>query len=421
MKVTLLSTFDQKGGAAIAASRLQQGLQQQGIDASLLVREKSGTNAHVIGPQGNLSQGWAKTRGVIDALPLQLYRSRDRQGNFFPQWLPNRLNRTLTTLKPELINLHWVSGGFVPIEALARWRKPLIWTLHDMWPMTGGCHYSGGCDRFEHQCGACPHLGSQQVWDLSRWVHSRKTTAWKTLPIQLVSPSQWLANQARASRLFHKTPFTVIPNGLDLTLYRPIEPHTARQILRLPQQGQLILFGADNATTDIRKGFQFLKPTLEKLKTLDLKGPIEIGIFGAADSAIAQKFPFRTHFLGRLQDTTSLVLAYSAADVFLLPSRQDNLPNTILEALACGTPCIGFNQGGLPDMIQHLQNGFLATPYDTNHLAEGLHWLLSCPARHQALSHQARATAEQKFSQTLQAQQYQTLFESTLRQASTSH
>ncbi|MEL7224636.1 MAG: glycosyltransferase, partial [Cyanobacteria bacterium J06576_12] len=148
---------------------------------------------------------------------------------------------------------------------------------------------------------------------------------------------------------------------------------------------------------------------------------IEIGIFGAADSAIAQKFPFRTHFLGRLQDTTSLVLAYSAADVFLLPSRQDNLPNTILEALACGTPCIGFNQGGLPDMIQHLQNGFLATPYDTNHLAEGLHWLLSCPARHQALSHQARATAEQKFSQTLQAQQYQTLFESTLRQASTSH
>lgn len=422
MKVTLLSTFDKKGGAAIAASRLHKGLRQQGVEATLLVREKFGAEAHTIGPNGKFDQGWAKAKGVVDSLPLQLYRDRDRQANFFPQWLPNRIERTIATLAPDIINLHWISGGFIPIEAIAQWYKkwkvPLVWTLHDLWPMTGGCHYPGRypelCDRFEQACGTCPQLGSQQAKDLSTWVLHRKARAWKSLPLQLVSPSRWLANQARASSLFKGTPIEIIPNGLDLDLYRPIPTQIARQILRLPQEGQLILFGADNALIDTRKGFQFLQPTLAKLSQLEPNGSIEIAIFGATESSIAKDFPFRTHFLGQLRDATSLVLAYSAADVFLLPVWQDNLPNTILEALACGTPCVGFDVGGLPDMIQPHHNGFLATAYDTDDLAGGLHWVLRCADRHRQLRHQARQTAVQKFSQARQAQRYQVLFETLL-------
>ena len=135
----------------------------------MLVREKLSEDPTVIGPVGKLQQGWAKTRGVIDALPLQFYRRRDRGVTFFPQWLPNQFDRQVEQLAPDILNLHWVSGGFVPIEALAQFQQPLVWTLHDMWPMTGGCHYSHGCDRYQKACGRCPQLDSHTDWDLSRW------------------------------------------------------------------------------------------------------------------------------------------------------------------------------------------------------------------------------------------------------------
>ena len=414
MKVLLLSTFDAKGGAAIAASRLHQSLRQQGVDSTMMVREKFSDDPTIMGPGSKLQQGWAKTRGVIDALPMQFYRQRQRHVTFFPQWLPSQLERQIKRLAPDIINLHWVSGGFIPIELLARLRQPLVWTLHDMWPLTGGCHYSQGCDRFKSTCGACPQLGSSQRLDLSRWVWHRKMRSWRGLPWQLIAPSRWLAMMAKASGLFQDAPVTVVANGLDLTRYRPIQQQVARDILRLPQDCQLILFGAANATTDERKGFHFLSPILTHLKTLMPERPIELAIFGASEPTSPPELPFNTHYLGTLRDVTSLILAYGAADIFVLPSKQDNLPNTVMEALACGVPCVGFNQGGLPDMVQHLQTGFLAMPYNTQELAEGIQWVLEDSDRYPSLAANARAFATQHFDQTQQTRRYQSLFRDLL-------
>ncbi|MEO1590171.1 MAG: glycosyltransferase family 4 protein [Cyanobacteria bacterium J06632_22] len=409
-----MSTFDTKGGAAIAASRLHDGLRQQGVHSTLLVREQLGRDPQVIGPSGRLQQGWAKTKGVLDALPLQLYRQRDPAVNFFPQWLPGRTRQQVAEHRPDILNLHWVSGGFVAVEALRGIPQPVVWTLHDMWPMTGGCHYSGTCDRFQQTCGQCPQLGSHRSWDLSRWTWRRKARAWHNLSLHLVSPSQWLADQAQKSMLFRDRPVTVIPNGLDLDLYRPLSQATARVVLRLPPSPLLILFGAANATTDDRKGFSFLQPTLRRLQHLLPDQEIELVIFGATRPEHPPDFPYRTHYLGVLSDAPSLVLTYAAADVFLLPARQDNLPNTIVEALACGVPCVGFDQGGLPDLIQPEYNGKLAKPYDGASLAQGLRWVLADAARRPVLRANARAVAEQRFGLSQQAARYRTLFEGLL-------
>ncbi|MEO0827011.1 MAG: glycosyltransferase family 4 protein [Cyanobacteria bacterium J06639_16] len=412
----MLSTFDRKGGAAIAVSRLHQGLQQQGVNSTMLVREKLSEDPTVIGPAGKLQQGWAKTRGVIDALPLQLYRRRDRGVTFFPQWLPNRFDRQVEPLAPDILNLHWVSGGFVPIEALAQFQRPLVWTLHDMWPLTGGCHYSHGCDRYQKACGRCPQLDSHTDWDLSRWVWRRKANAWKAVNLTLVCPSHWLADVARRSSLFHPVPIEVIANGLDLDQFRPIPQRTARELLRLPLDVPLILCGA-SALDNPTKGLDLFQTAMQRLRAdLSLRSPsaaAEVVLFGPCGDQINLDLGCVVHALGPLQDTISLVLTYAAANVMVVPSRYEAFGQTASEALACGIPVVAFDATGLKDIVDHQQNGYLAQPYNDQDLAKGIAWVLDHP-QPAALRQTARAKAEQYFSHTKQANHYRQLFEQCL-------
>jgi len=409
MNSLLLSTSDIDGGAARAAYRLHQGLQRINVNSQMLVQSKSSSDRAVIAPATNLAVSLASSRVTFDALPLKLYPQRPKVP-FSLQWFPDSVLPKITQLNPDIINLHWINAGYIQAETIAKLKKPVVWTLHDMWAFTGGCHYSQECDRYTKSCGQCPQLGSIKNQDLSRWVWQRKATAWKKADLTIVALSQWMADCARASSLFKDLRIELIHNGIDIERYRPIDRVFARELLRLPQDKKLILFGSLNATSDPRKGFHFLQPALQQLSQAGWHDQIELVIFGSSRPQHSPDLAFRTHYLGTLSDDLSLAVVYSAADIFILPSTQENLANTVMEAMACGTPCIAFDIGGMPDMIEHQKTGFLVPPYEVADIAKGIAWILESEERYQKLSYHARKKVEGEFTQELQSRRYLSLF-----------
>ena len=415
MKVSLISTYDKKGGAARSGYRLHRGLNNIGIKSQMLVQVRHSDDIAVTGTSSESGIGQAITglRLTLDRLPLKFY-ANDKI-TYSAHWLPDKINSKIQQLQPDIINLHWVSAGFLQIETLAKFNKPIVWTCHDMWAFTGGCHYNQECQKYTAACGACPQLGSNKDKDLSRWIWKRKNQAWDRLNLTVVTPSKWMAKCAKESSLFSNRRIEVIPYGLDLDTYRPIDKPIARKLLKLPQDKQLILFLSLRATSDKRKGFHLLQPALQELSQIGWKDKLEIMVVGASPPERSPEFGFKSHYLGTMADDLTLALAYSAADIFIAPSIQDNLPNTVLEATACGTPCIAFDIGGMPDMIEHQQNGYLAQPFQIDDLVRGIIWTLENPERHQNLAHRARAKAEQEFALEIQAHRYQTLFSEIIK------
>jgi glycosyltransferase involved in cell wall biosynthesis len=414
MNILLLSTSDINGGAARAAYRLHQGLRGTGVRSHMLVQEKSSDDAAVKGPKTSLMQGVARSRLSLDGVPLKLfYRAWKRASPFSVQWLPERVAAQVAQMRPDVVNVHWTGSGFLQVKTLAKLRRPVVMTLHDMWAFTGGCHYSEGCDRYQQSCGACPILGSANAADLSRQIWRQKENHWRSLNAVAVSPSRWLADCARSSSLFRDRRVECIPNGLDTTVYQPIDRIWARRLLKLPGDKPLILFGAVKAASEPRKGFSLLQGALQSLRQAGWDD-VELVILGSSPPETPPEIDFKIHYLGTLRDDVSLALAYAAADVFVLPSVQDNLPNVIMEAIACGTPCVGFDVGGIGDMIEHQRNGYLAQPFDVEDFAKGIVWILSDEERRQKLAHRAREKAEQEYTLERQAQRYQILFEQLL-------
>ena len=417
MKILHLSTHDTNGGAARATYRLHKGLQNIGLDSQMLVQEKSSSDKTVIAPKIRLFQGIAKTKLTFETLPLKFYRNR-AEGTFFSQWLPDRVVPQVAKINPDIINLHWISGAFMQIESIAKLNKPLVWTLHDMWVFTGGCHVAKDCQRYTQSCGACPQLNSNNNRDLSRWIHKRKIKAWQSLinsnNLTLIAPSAWIGECALSSSLFKNSRVEVIPHGLNTQKYRPIKQTVAREILNLPQDKKLILFGAIEATSDRNKGFHLLQPALQQLSQSGWKDNTEVVIFGASQPENPPDNGFQTHYLGHLYDDTSLAAVYSAADVMLVPSLQESFGQTASESLACGTPVVAFNATGLKDVVSHQECGYLAQPYDVDDFVKGIAWILENPQRQEKLSFYAREKAEKEFTLELQAKRYSKLYESVI-------
>jgi glycosyltransferase involved in cell wall biosynthesis len=326
--------------------------------------------------------------------------------------MPSLVPRHVHPLNPDIVHLHWPGDGFTRVRTLARLNRPLVWTLHDMWAFTGGCHYSGGCMRYTDACGACPQLGSTRENDLSRNVWKRKRDDWRNLKLTIVTPSRWLAECVQRSSLFRDAVVHVIPNGIDTATFRPYERALARDIFRLPQERKLILFGALEADSDARKGFHYLHAAAAQLAD---DPALELVMFGNRRTP-DESWPLPVHAIGVLDDDRLLALLYSACDVFVAPSQEDNLPNTVLEALACGTPCVAFNIGGLPDMITHQHNGYLATPFDEADLAAGIRFVLEDADHHHALAAAARERAVEQFALDKIATRYRNLYETVLAQ-----
>jgi len=414
MKILHISTSDINGGAARAAYRLHQGLQNMRVTSQMLVQEKLSRDKDVIAPRTRLSQGLAKAKLTFDTLPLKIYSQRHRETTFFVQWMPDRISSTANQIAPDIINLHWVSAGFMQIETLGKLKSPLVWTLHDMSAFTGGCHCTGDCNHYKTSCGSCPQLGSKHQRDLSHWIWWRKAKAWKNLKITLISPSNWLAECASSSPLFENLPIEVIPHGLDTQKYRPITKEFARKLLNLPEDKQLILFGSLQANSDKNKGFHLLQPALQKLSQSHWQEKLELCIFGASQPENLPDLGFKAHYLGYFHDDISLSAVYSAADVTVVPSLQESFGQTASESLACGTPVVAFNATGLKDIVDHQYNGYLAQPYEFNDLAKGITWVLENSDRHIKLSYNAREKVEKEFTLELQAQRYVNLFNDIL-------
>ncbi|MEI6399326.1 MAG: glycosyltransferase family 4 protein, partial [Pseudomonadota bacterium] len=308
------------------------------------------------------------------------------------------------------------AGGFLRPESLPKIKRPIVWTLHDMWAFSGGCHYDDECGRLRDSCGSCPLLGSKVDRDLSRKVWQRKYEAYARLPIVVVSTSKWLGDVARSSSVFRNKRIEVIPNNVDIERYKPISKQVAREAWNLPQDKKLVLFSAFSATADKRKGHQFLLPAIERLAAKGLARDIELVIIGASEPPKGTPdIGLKTHYVGRLSDEISQVLLYSAADLLVAPSTQENLSNTVMESMSCGTPVVAFNIGGMPDMIDHMETGYLAKAFDPTDLADGIEWVLERSKTSNEIGARARDVVCKRYTADRVAQMNLDLYEDILK------
>jgi len=267
-----------------------------------------------------------------------------------------------------------------------------------MWAFTGGCFYDGECGRFAAGCGRCPVIQSDSDSDFSARVIHRKLAAWRHLNLTIVAPSQWMASEARRSLVFRNTRIEVIPNCVEMAIFKPVDRAMARSLFNLPQERNLILFGAVKPRSEPRKGYALLEEALLHLAKGRHAQEVDIVIFGDGSRRTWQHAGFTWHSLGALRDEVALSLAYNAADVFVASSLQDNLPNTVLESLACGTPCAACDVGGMSDLIAHQKNGWLANSRAAGELAQGIEWILDGAECHRDLRVSARASVLHRFS-----------------------
>lgn len=396
MKVLYLNGADIEGGAAKAAMRLLRGVHAQGADARLYVQRKRGTDSLINGPASLFGKVSSRVRPTLEQL-LSGIDPDKMNGPFCASYLPDGLAKLASDAAPDLIHLHWVAR-MMRLETLARFTVPLVWTLHDPWPFTGGCYLPGDCTRYRESCGRCPILNSSKDDDLSRRIWQRKKKAWDGLNLTLVAPSRWMADCAASSSLFRDVRVEIIPNGIDTDFFKPVERQLARGKLSLPQDKKLILFGSKGVASDRNKGFHLLAEALHLLAPTSGFDRMELVIFGAQAPDQPADYGLSAHYLGWQADETRLAQLYAAADVFVFPSIQESLGYTAMEAMACGTPCVAFHQGGVPDLIDHGQNGYLARPLEPADLARGIAWVLEDDGRWEELCRNARKKIEDDFA-----------------------
>lgn len=310
----------------------------------------------------------------------------------------------------DVLNLHWVAGAF---EYSSFFRKvpnnlPIVWTLHDMNPFTGGCHFDGGCGKFVEHCGACPQIGSLKLDDFSAHVWERKNKALARVGanmMHIVAPSRWLAAEAKKSSLFGHWPVTVIPYGLETDRFQPRDRHFARQLFEIPSEAKVVLFVADWAN-EKRKGLDLLLEAIRGLGDLP-----ELYAFAIGRNVSSRVLGVRGKTIDYVRDDLTLSLVYSTADVFVVPSLEDNLPLTALEALACGIPTIAFSVGGLPDIVREGQTGILAPMGDIGALRRAIAELLQNTERRATMAQQCRYVAVREYNLEVQARRYVALYE----------
>ncbi len=403
LKILQLNHSDINGGAARAAYRIHHALRSSGIDSQMLVNVAASGDWTVQGP----TTKWAKAIGRIRSQLAKPLRQLLRTGNpiiHSPAVLPSRWPERINTSDADVVHLHWVQGEMLSIADIGRIRKPIVWTLHDMWAFCGAEHLAWDnrwCDGYRRD-NRPPH---ESGFDLNRHTWQRKRKHWRR-PLQVVCPSQWLADCVRASALMHEWPVAVVPNPIDPGRWQPIDQRLARQLMGLPQDCPLLLFGAMGGGNEPHKGIDLLLAALALLRSKPSLQSLQLVLFGQLAPQSPPKLGFPVHYTGHLHDDLSLRALYSAADAMVIPSRQDNLPNTGLEAHACGKPVVAFNTGGLADIVVDRVTGALAQPFEPESLAAAISWVLEDPTRRRALGAAARERAERLWSPARVARLY---------------
>lgn len=410
MRVVGISTFDVVGGAARAAIRIHQGLRRIGVESKLLVQQKFGDDADVLAPTTRSGKIWARLRPHLELAPLMLYRRRTNSP-FTTGWTRHKIESEIERLSPDIVHLHWVGAGYVSVGDFQRIQYPMLWTLHDSWAFTGGCHIPLECEKYKKRCGRCPHLGSSMEYDLSRYNWLRKRRAWRNIKPVLVTPSRWMAERAASSSLFAESRIEIIPNGVDLVRFKPTDQRTARDILGLPRDKKLILFGVGGDISDPNKNMRLLKQVFISLRQMQRLEGIELVVVGSGRPDALGDTGVAIRHLGHFQDEISLSLVYSSADVVVVPSRQENLPNMVMEAAACARPVVAFRVGGMTDLIEDRVSGYLATPYDPADFAAGIAWTLETSQRAPGMGLEARRKTEAEFDIRRVAAKYLSLYQ----------
>lgn len=412
MKILLLNTSDTSGGASQACNRLYRALRQAGADVQFWVNEKNSGDSDIRSFNKNIFQ---KTVSEIRfaAEKISLYpRLKNWRDIFFfsPANTGMDISAHPAVQWADVIHLHWFNHGFLSLGSLQKLSglgKKIVWTLHDMWAFTGGCHYSRGCLAFKANCGNCPYLREGGADDLSVKIRNRKYAVYNKDVFSFVTCSQWLADIASQSALLREFDIHPIPNPIDVNVFKPVEKKIARGNLGLADDKFYILFASQNLG-DERKGFRYLKEALDILarRNPEIRGHAELIVFGKTKVDLQSLLPFKLHPLGMLSSSEKIAMSYNAADIFVLPSLEDNLPNTVMESLSCGIPVVAFNTGGIPEMIDHGSNGFLAAQRSANELAEGISKIIRNEAPYQSLSDNARRKVLDNFTNDRVSRKY---------------
>ncbi|MBM3411165.1 MAG: glycosyltransferase [Bacteroidetes bacterium] len=377
IKVLQLSTSDRSGGAALACMRLAEALQSNGHSVRMLVQEKR-SHADWVQTASASHASVSKYLKHVEYAFAQRYKVREGYQFASEPWIAHPIARHPWLQWADVINIHWVQHGFLSIREWAQigaLGKPVIWHLHDFRPFTGGCHYPGACQNYLHACGQCPALRKASANDESARQWKQQAAIFQRYPMVMAGASAWITREAQRSGLGAWVRAVHMPNPIDTLQYSPGARADSRTALGLPMDVPLLLFASINAA-DERKGFRQLIEALNHLRRQ--KPQAELIVIGKSKPEWGQSLPCRAHLLGSLSPDR-MIDAYRAADVFVLPSLEDNLPNTVLESMACGTPVAAFRIGGISEMVQDPENGALAQAGDGADLARAIETVLNHP------------------------------------------
>ncbi|WP_204103821.1 MULTISPECIES: glycosyltransferase [Spirulina sp. CCY15215] len=413
LRVVHLSAKDMGGGAPNATYRLHSELHRLGYDSTLFVLEKlrNDCSSETLGDRA--TQQFCPTRvDQENAANLPLQTNTIHNTLFSSDRSPYTTELLQQLPEAEIINLHWIAGFvdyqtfFSKIPTLT----PIIWRLSDENPLTGGCHVDNFCDRFTQSCGMCPQLNSTQENDLSRQIWESKKKAIKNVArdrLHFVAPSQWMTQKLKQSSLFRDYPVTTIPTGIDTDNFAPRDRLFAREVLGLPKNAKVVLFVADYLANPI-KNFNLLREALSNLSRLP---NLYLLSLGRGNSSLPVSIP-HLH-LGFIENERLLSLVYSAADLFVISSKQDNFPNVVLESLACGTPVVGTNVGGIPDLVRPNLTGSLVSPENSQELSRAIASLLKDSDKLTEFSSHCRRIALAEYTLEQQARRYIELYHQT--------
>lgn len=382
MNILIVNTSELTGGAAVAANRLMKALSKSGIEVSMLVRDRKTDDSRV----ASVNRSWVSIklnflRFLWERLIIFICNCFNRK-TLFQVSIANAgadISKHPLVRMADVIHLHWINQGFLSlsdIKKLVRTGKPIVWTMHDMWPCTAICHHSFGCERFKEECGECLFLRSHTHKDLSNLVFYKKRFLAGS-KIQLVAVSAWLKKQAQASALTKMLPVEVIPNVIDTSLFVPSDKAEARKSLSLPLDKKIILMGAARINDPI-KGFEYLVKALSILKERKGEEDYFLVLFGGikGDDSFLSEIPIPYVWMGSLSDPSMIAKLYAAADVTVVASLYETFGQIIIEGMACGCPAVSFDNSGQTDIINHLENGYLAKYKDTDDLAKGIKWVI---------------------------------------------
>jgi glycosyltransferase involved in cell wall biosynthesis len=413
MKVILLNTSERTGGAAIAANRLMKALIDNGIEAKTLVLNKQTDDENVISIQSSFfKRQLARLNFLWERLGIFVHNRFSRE-NLFKVSIANTgfdVSKHPSVKEADIIHIHWINQGFLSLSGLQKLfnsGKPVFCTMHDMWFFTGICHHARECNLYQTHCHDCFYLNKPGSHDLSNRVFKQKKELYQSGKITFIACSRWMQSCAGKSALLSGQKIIAVPNPIDTTLFHPMDQSLCRKNLNLPVDKKLILFGAVKIS-DERKGIHYLNKAIDFLSQATGTSHLELVIFGKSDMDLSKFFALKVNYVNYLSDEKDIIALYNAADVYVTPSLDENLPNTIMEAMACGTPCVGFKTGGIPEMIDHQQNGYVAKYEDPDDFAKGILW---CLENYRLLSTDARKKVEKCYSNEVVAKQYINLYQ----------